>query len=281
MGGKFMINPKNICVSSCVGFCLSFFIGLFSDVRFASVLFRAFMFAVMFALLCIGISFIYQKFLSNDVNGSFSESDQAPVKTAGGVVNIVVDDSVLPEDAQAPHFDLADPSKSAAFGGDLATADNEGEVKTVQLDNINEAPVRHVETGPGADSSVKAAPAMEKQGSSAAEQSAQAKAEKPSAVQQNPSFSPASLGSLTNASAQVESSESNSSDSEKLDELPDIGDMGIESSSDSDGASPVADTEIIRDSEFASGGKSFKDSTNQDTSVMAKAIQTILSKDND
>ena len=93
-----MINPKNIAVSACVGFFLSFFIGLVSDVRFSHVILRAFIFALVFAALCVGISFIYQKFLSNE-GASFSvEQDPSAAKTAGSVVNIVVDDSALVDD---------------------------------------------------------------------------------------------------------------------------------------------------------------------------------------
>ena len=127
-----MINPKNIAISACVGFFLSFFIGLVSDVRFSHVLLRAFFFALVFAALCVGISFIYQRFLSND-NGSFSvEADSPAAKTAGGVVNIVVDDSALVDDGITPKFTVMNnhalkAEKPASVQANVDSAASSGE----------------------------------------------------------------------------------------------------------------------------------------------------------
>ncbi|WP_407425693.1 hypothetical protein, partial [Treponema sp.] len=80
-------------------------------------------------------------------------------------------------------------------------------------------------------------------------------------------------------------SQAASNSSGGIDELPDIGEMNLSSTSDdsmnSTNSTINSNDELISDSEFASGGGSFKETTTQDTDVMAKAIQTILAKDND
>uniref|UniRef100_UPI00388F9F3A hypothetical protein n=1 Tax=Treponema sp. TaxID=166 RepID=UPI00388F9F3A len=134
-----MINPKYICVSACVGFCLSFFVGLISDVRFSYVCLRAFIFALVFAGLSVGISFLYKKFLSSDI-GFSSDSESSPVHpAAGSVVNIVVDDSNLADDEHAPHFEVSNISQTKSFGGDLENGKNEDKE---QLDNIETAKIK-------------------------------------------------------------------------------------------------------------------------------------------
>ena len=278
-----MINPKNICICSCIGFCLSFLIGLFSDVRFANVLFRAFLFALLFAALCIGISFIYQKFLTTDTGGFSVEPEQAAQRpVSGGVVNIVVDDSALPEDAQTPRFEVARHSSSKSFGGDLEPTESENEVK--KLDDINEARAAK----PAPEPVVRSSPPEQKQ----AEDAPSRTSSEPAAVREQTSdggFTPANLGSLTGGAAPAQAQAASPSpqaqpaagEQKTLDELPDIGEMSLEAASDGGAdASPMVETEVISDSEFASGGASFKDTTTQDTSVMAKAIQTILANDN-
>lgn len=274
-----MINPKNICICSGVGFCLSFFVGLFSGVHFANVLFRAVLFALLFGVLCIGFTFIYKKFLSIDTGSFSSDADAAqPKPVAGSVVNIVVDDSGLADDAQAPQFAVANSSPSMGFGGDLAVSEDERKDQKIELDDINAAPApkpsaEPVKTEPAAAEPVAAAPAPVSAAAPSQEPPAHSQ---PQTARETASFSPANLGTLTGGSAPEKDSEQNN-----LDELPDIGEMSIENAAESDRSSPMSETEVINDSEFATGGASFKESTNQDTSVMAKAIQTLLAKDND
>ena len=254
-----MINPKNICICSLVGFLLSFFIGLFSDVRFAHVFLRAFCFALVFGALCVGITFLYQKFLSID-NGSFSaESDASGAKTSGSVVNIVVDDSALPDDGMAPNFTILNNRT------DLTA--EKPEVKEEGLSDKD-------------DSEESAAP--DSSGESLSEPSASETAFKPvslasaSSKNDEPVAEPSAPQSrvMDEASASTESSSV-----EKLDELPDVGSISMDSVDGS--SSPVYEDEIVSDSEFASGGSSMKEQPiSGATTVMAKAIQTLLAKDN-
>ena len=254
-----MINPKNICVSACIGFFLSFFIGLLSDVRFSHVLIRAFSFALVFAALCIGVTFLYQKFLSNDNGGFSAEAETVSQKTtSGGVVNIVVDDSNLSDDGLAPKFTIM-----SSHVGDLAKSDEA--VK-------KEEPVKAQSKSPE---------------SSAAPSPQEAPAVQPSAAvdnnsgQNDSSFKPVSLADTQAQSKQEPAPAADSNSIEQLDELPDISSMS-ESPSDSSSDSVLDSVnEVVSDSEFASGGAPLKEQpVSGDTNVMAKAIQTLLAQDN-
>lgn len=258
-----MINPKNICVSACIGFFLSFLIGLFSDVHFSVVVLRALLFGVVFAVLCVGISILYQKFLSADNGGFVSDSELSSPKSAtGGVVNIVVDDSNLPDEETSPKFTVL--NNHTALDNEIKKTSVRDEPSADSTPVISSAPVTSSES------------------------------------EEKTSFKPVSLGEVdsnsnsakTVASSNItenSSSKSASSDvavsdaqeQEQLDELPDISNMAVEASGDvaSDLDSPT--DEIVSDSEFATGGAKMKEQpVSGDTAVMAKAIQTLLAKDN-
>lgn len=254
-----MINPKNICFCSCIGFFLSFFIGLVSGVNFSHVLIRALIFALLFGAMGIGITFIYQKFLSND-NGGFSmDGDSAPSKPVGGVVNIVVDDTNLVDEGMSPKFTIAG---------------NHADLK----EKRSEAPVYNTKPTEGEPGSVPAATEYQNETSSPSEQDS--------------SFKPVSLGGVegnntdqtagSGASAQKDSSVSAiPAGEEQLDELPDIGNMGIEESAGDTASELNSPAEVVTDTEFATGGSKMKEqSVSGDTTVMAKAIQTLLAQDN-
>ena len=251
-----MINPKNIAVSACVGFFLSFFIGLVSDVRFSHVILRAFIFALVFAALCVGISFIYQKFLSNE-GASFSvEQDPSAAKTAGSVVNIVVDDSALVDDGLTPKFTVTNnhatkPEKAAFVRSESAAVSPS--VTSVQPEDSHAQP-EAAQVQPLA-SSPSPAEASFKPVNLSEVSSGDAKEVAPSPAAQTEEVAPA----------------------EQLDELPDIGGMDAGETSDS---SDSAD-EVVSDTEFATGGARLREQPiSGDTNVMAKAIQTLLAQDN-
>ena len=258
-----MINPKNICVSACIGFFLSFLIGLFSDVHFSVVVLRALLFGVVFAVLCVGISILYQKFLSADNGGFVSDSELSSPKSAtGGVVNIVVDDSNLPDEETSPKFTVL--NNHTALDNEIKKTSVRDEPSTDSTPVISSAPVTSSES------------------------------------EEKTSFKPVSLGEVDsnsnsaktvsssniteNSSSKSASSDvavSDAQEQEQLDELPDISNMAVEASGDvaSDLDSPT--DEIVSDSEFATGGAKMKEQpVSGDTAVMAKAIQTLLAKDN-
>ena len=264
-----MINPKNICVSACIGFFLSFFIGLFSDVRFSHIMIRAFVFALVFAALCVGITFLYQKFLSSDTGGFSGETEQTASKPAGGVVNIVVDDARLTDDDMSPkftvlnnHSPIDNPSKSSESSVPASVSEHAASESSDATDAVAVT---------DSDSSFKPMDLnIVAQKSSGQVESAVEEKSEASAAATEPS----------NLAAVSDDSSSNTSASDKLDDLPDINSMSTEVDE------PVSfsggnDDDVIQDSDFASGGAPMKEQPiSGDTSVMAKAIQTLLAKDN-
>lgn len=254
-----MINPKNICYCSCIGFFLSFFIGLVSGVSFSHVLIRALIFAPLFGVMCIGITFVYQKFLSNESNGFSVDGDVAPSRPVGGVVNIVVDDTNLVDEGMSPKFTIA------TNHADLHEKRTEPPVYRPEPE-VSE-PVLE----PGAAENPAAAP---------------------SSPAQESSFKPVTLGSASGESAAQPSvsdspaphaspAASAPSGEESLDELPDIGSMGIEEASGGTASELDSPAEVVTDTEFATGGSKMKEQpVSGDTNVMAKAIQTLLAQDN-
>lgn len=264
-----MINPKNICIAAVVGFFMSFFIGLFSDVHFFNVVIRALLSGLGLAVLSVGISFIYQKFLSND-NASFSsDADLSSQRNVtGGVVNIVVDDSTLADDGNSPKFNVMNNHHS-----DLAKPVAPEQPVAAQPESTAFSPVSASESVPDSaeDSSFKpvslaaASPAV-------------------SPAEASPVPQPANPAPSVSAEEKpISPAESVSGDSDSLDELPDLGGMGSEigtgSSASNYGSNSSA--EVIQDTEFATGGSKLKEQPiSGDTNVMAKAIQTLLAREN-
>ena len=254
-----MINPKNICFCSCIGFFLSFFIGLVSGVNFSHVLIRALIFALLFGAMCIGITFIYQKFLSSDSGGFSVDGDVAPSKSVGGVVNIVVDDTNLVEDGMSPKFTIA------GNHANLHERRTEAPAYSPEPEVSEPASVPPAAENPVAD---------------------------PAAAVQESSFKPVSLGGAAgeggahsaasdSPASHVSSAPAASSGEEPLDELPDIGSMGIEDPSGGTASDLDSPAEVVTDTEFATGGSKMKEQpVSGDTNVMAKAIQTLLAQDN-
>jgi len=275
-----MINPKNICVSACVGFFLSFFIGLVSDVRFSSVILRALIFALIFAALCVGLTFLYKVFLSND-NGAFSADIDSSAKgpAVGSNVNIVVDDSTLLDDAMAPKFNVS--KKRTEFGkSEFASAKaNQAAPVSQPLGSPDSSVENRGESIPEAKNEVKAAQQNASNPSDAGK----------SEVKNNEGFKPLDLGRVTggvkeNASQSPAENTAASSESapssESLDELPDISNFSTDDEEASSEDFNSTD-EIVDDSEFASGGKPMREQAiSGDTKVMAQAIKTLLVQDN-
>ena len=267
-----MINPKNLCISACIGFFLSFFIGLISDVRFSRVLMRAFLFALIFALLCIGITFLYQKFLSNDNGGFSADAEPAPQRTAGGVVNIVVDDSNLADDGMSPKFTVLNNHTGLSENAQSGQETPAGTDSEVKVNPSPEAAASHTEPKTGESSVPLSEPLAQEEKSSF----------KPVAlgdVAGGASASPAAVQASSPQPSQTASSVS--AGEEQLDELPDVNSMSLDDAGEAAPGSFNGSDEVETDTEFSRGGKSMKEQPiSGDTSVMAKAIQTLLSKDN-
>lgn len=271
-----MINPKNIGISAAIGFFLSFFIGLFSDVRFSHVLLRALIFGAVFAVLCVGISFLYHRFLSVDSSSFGSDGEPSVQKSAGGIVNIVVDDSELPDDGMTPKFTVLDNS-GLVDKRELSPADEVdepvAEEPAAQIIPAPEVPLSDiVPKAQKAESGSASAPAAE--GAvpfTPAALDSVAKTASPAAE------SPAPAGKSAPAAEPVSSEAKTAA----LDELPDMGEMEAASAGAGTASELSVVEEVVTDTDFSTGGAHLKEQPiSGDTNVMAKAIQTLLAKDN-
>lgn len=264
-----MINPKYICISASIGFFLSFIIGLFSPVHFLTVVLRAVLFAFICAVLGAGISFVYDRFLSNENSSLSVDSDSVTQKAnPGSVVNIVVDDTNLYDDGVSPKFTVIkkhDDLKNLNVNDGERPGNSQPASPAVPAGAAELSSVVQEQSSPVSDIN------------DASVKSSASSAPKPVAGKSSDasSFKPVSLGAVTSPS-----SSSGTEEQEQLDELPDIAGMQPDLVSDDSSASDSPVEEIVSDSEFATGGKKMKEQPiSGDTSVMAKAIQTLLAKD--
>ena len=223
-----MINPKYITIAAIVGFCLSFFIGLISGVNFGHILLRALIFAVVFSAIAVGVSFVYSFFLSSA--GAPSDID-SPAGTSGSVVNITVDDDVLPDDEYSPKFSVENNRRS--LGADALARANEAAEPAVSEP---------------ADGEKSETPSSDDEPASA------------------PAFKPSNLGDMTKKSEQSP---------EDISDLPPIDDLSPESTGSFES---VDDVSSGSSSSVSSSSAAIPE---QNAQLMAQAISTILSKDDE
>ncbi len=280
-----MINPKNICISAVIGFVLSFFIGLISGVNILHLLIRAVIFAAVFAALAAGITYVFNSFLSGDLvsdSGTAVSSDSK--LSSGSVVNIVVDDSTLKDDTSSPKFSVVDPSVLDAES--LVEKNKKSSVEKKDPPKVQ--PVK-AESNVTEKNAEKSKPVVQPEN----ETSDSKKANSASA------FVPADLNSIAGGANNISASDSAPADSsgkethsesvpqnedgnvdeESIAELPDIGSVDFDDSS-------ASSASVITDSDFATGGSSVLSASagnvgSQDAATMAKAIATLLAKDNE
>ncbi len=292
-----MINPKNICISAAVGFVLSFFIGLIFGVNILHLLIRAAIFAAVFAALSVGITYIYKSFLSD---GSVSDSDStvsAETKpAAGSVVNIVVDDSTLKDDGSSPKFSVT--NSSVLDGESLVEDEKKSSAEKTGFSNPQPSVLSENNADEKKAESVK--PVIQQKNEKSDSKASNSASETKNTGNSAGGFVPAGLSAITTGGgkkvsdsnavqsdvSEVEKNgekapqnESDNSDEESIDNLPDIGGVDFDGSSASSGS-------VITDSDFATGGSPVSSAAagkvgNQDAATMAKAIATLLAKDNE
>lgn len=122
-----MTKPNFIIIPVCVGFFLSFIVGLISNVAFGVVLLRALVFAVLFGVLGFGVGIVFQRFLldSSDLEGG-AEASVGPRQ--GSVVDLSIGDEPLEEDENGPDFYVRkDISSSDHMKHPERSADSAGE----------------------------------------------------------------------------------------------------------------------------------------------------------
>lgn len=292
-----MINPKNICISAAVGFVLSFFIGLVSGVNILHLLIRAAIFAAVFAALSVGITYIYKSFLSD---GSVSDSDStvsAETKpAAGSVVNIVVDDSTLKDDGSSPKFSV---TNSSVLDGESLVED-EKKSSAEKTGFLKPQPSVLAENNADEKKAESVKPSIQQKNEKSDSKALNSASETKNTGSSAGGFVSAGLSAITTGGGKkvsdsnaiqsdisevekngekVPQNESDNSDEESIDNLPDIGGVDFDGSSASSGS-------VITDSDFATGGSPVSSAAagkvgNQDAATMAKAIATLLAKDNE
>lgn len=244
-----MIKPKSIIISVCVGFALSFIIGLIASVSFGVVLLRAIIFAVLFGVLGFGVGIVFKRFLldSSDLDGS---SESVGVSKQGSVVDLSVGDEPLVEDENGPDFYVRKDVSQQNTGGNVSVAPEKSSVSSGEV-------IQPEEKKPVEVSSSEPAPVQ---------------------------FQPISLGGVPLGSLSEETSVSgsttvgSSNDDKAGDVLPEIGDISITSTENDEGFSSGGMDLAIGNGMETSQGRGVAD-TSSDPHTIAQAIRTVLARD--
>lgn len=238
-----MFNPKVIAVAACVGFVLSFFSGLFSGIGFGFVLLRALGFAVVFGLIAVAGSFVFNKFL----NVTETDTTVNTEGKTGSVVDITIGENDLPKDENDPVFyvDNSYEKENLNVNARANTKDTFSDVAPSNEEFVNQ----NVDTNPSS---------FEPLSSQNVETINSSETKVASTSDVNISSSP-TVGANTSSSGPVSDLD------EELDDLPDFNTVVKE---------VTKDTSMSGESRNA-----FPESTVKDADVMAQAIRTMLSKD--
>ena len=265
-----MQNIKKMLMPALFGFALSFLISLIASRKFFVSLGRGVIFAVVFAGLFLLIDFLFSRFL---------DSDGAAAKKAAPERGKMVDITIADEELSDATDDLKFPVAQNLVG--LGAEKIDGMRK--QTKPMDEA--KPLEPDPVVDLSSATAAFAEAEEPPKKAESAPKPAPAPSkAENKNPppadnGFTPVPLGTPLKEEASV-------SRAGDLDELPDMMDFDSELGSEDNGFST---DDIINDSDFAAAGSTgysdrptFADgskATDHDATTLAKAIQTILKRE--
>lgn len=244
-----MKNIKFVSFSAVAGFILSLTFGIFSKSGILKVFLTALVFALIFAVLGFGLSFVYEKFLSLDsseIDSTKSTESKTVSSSVGNNVDIVIEDQELERSGSNNRFNVGE-NRSMLNTSDVVTSNNSSSDNSsiAEDSKSNFVPVRNLETLTNISGT---------------------EAVKPSAV--------------ANKSAEI--SESSSSKNDDLDVLPDFGNLGMPatpmssfSSSANDSIDEFSDTESS--SVYTSKRNDVDTDKFQNTELIAKAISTVLS----
>lgn len=266
-----MKNLKVIIGFAVFGFCLSFISGLFSGSNFGLILLHAFLFCLGFAVLGLGVSFVYEKYL-NDGEATVSvpknETSSAPAKGSEHHVNIVLESEELPPEENAQQF-FVGSNHQMLNNSDVGEAE-EFESSEENLDSMQESEAE-----------------LQKKKIVESNNSANNNGFVPVSLTENAqSFSSIEAQSAeeikTSKTEQVSSvaGNKNKGNSEDLDQLPDLEDIAAANTSN---AVDTSTSEVVQDSDFAKNGAQGKDAdeivNGKDSALIAKAISTLIAKD--
>ena len=255
-----MIKVKNIVISAVCAFVLSFLISIISTGKIGPSLLRALIAAAVFAAIAFAATFLSDKFLQ--VEGDSLQPDAVPKRTAGGQVDLVVDDEDLTEEGDGPDF--AVPRNAETIGAGSSSFSSSGvsreEPRSAEMQPL--PPDTEISSLPENDSDSSDVEASSPEG-----------------------FVPVELGREDkNSGPQVRKTERDAQREERMkeiDSLPDID--GFDSDEE-----PGSDTGLVEDSDFAESGETkvqgysvidADKAKDHDTETMANAIRTLLKRE--
>lgn len=282
------MNFKPVILTSVIAFVLSFFVALISGAGFGISLLRAFISAICFGALTVGISFLYNKFLNDTPSessgsDSSSESNPAPI---GNKVDIVIDDEELQDDENSPKFVLTGQNQMLNKG-DVDNSANQGFTNSTNQFTKNEfenvTPLKSEEVQPkpveqaSVQNGVKSSSGEEKKSSenSSFKPVPLVKQSAPVSNKMDDEFPPIedTFGATSMLSANA------STASEDVDVLPDMGISNVgkmdDTVTDSDFATAGMAPSRLNETVFPDGAKA----DSKDSTLMAEAIRTILRKE--
>ncbi len=268
-----MRSLKKLIVPAVGGFALSFFISLIATKgNFGAALLRGIIFAVVFAGLFFLIDFLFTRFL----DGSSGEQTARKPSDAGlgAKVDITLSDEDLADDGEDLKFFVS--QNKVGMGQVNSEIDGAEGVPPVQPQAASASVRMEAEPEPTASSVSASRPSA---GAPVAEAKPVVKA--PSSEPEN-SFRPVPLGT---PEPKVQNPEAEKV--QDLDSLPEISDFDSDLGSDESSSSSRNDDGYVDDSDFSGSNSSLYSrrkpgddaSAGHDAETLAKAIQTILKKD--
>lgn len=254
-----MRSAKSIGLFAASGFILSFVSGLFSHSSILSVLIKALIFAVVFGLLGLGISLIYNKFLSDGSGGDFQgeyTADASPANnnsSLGQNVDITIQDEELRPSESENHFVVGE-NHQMLNDSDIRNSGSAGNETSSQ----GFVPLRNFETVKNFSGKEAVIPAEA--------EAVEKKAESTASAENQPA-------------AVVTNFETNNADG-GIDTLPDMENFVFSESSGSgdDVSNTETESEIVSSSGYHK--KNDGPAEVQDAALMAKAISSVLSDEN-
>ena len=257
-----MRSAKYIGLFAACGFILSFVAGLFSHSSILSILIKALIFALVFGLLGFGISFVYNKFLSDGSGGDFqgdytAEPSAAPASASslGHNVDIMIQDEELRPSESENHFVVGENHQML---NDSDVRNSQTVVKEPQSSSQGFVPLRNFETVKNFSGTEAVIPAEAV--SAAPANNSSDTVVKPAAA------APVAFDSLGGG--------------EGIDTLPDMENFVFSEASESDGGDSDNESEAEFIASVGGGKKNDAPAEVQDAALMAKAISSVLSNEN-
>lgn len=273
-----MRSLKKLIAPAVAGFVLSFFISLIATKgNFGAALLRGILFAVIFAVLFFLIDFIFSKFLEGSSGSGASGKPSDP--GLGSKVDITLSDEDLADDGDDLKFFVSHNKVGLNQDGNNSfeepAPENQFGSDPVSVSSAEEKPAESKLQVPVSDKGSPSKP--------------ESKAAPASSGNPEKTFRPIQLGSGEEAAAAASAAPLDS-DSEKVrdvDALPDISDFDSELGSENSSDGSSSDDGYLDDTDFTGPNASLYNrrkpsddvTSGHDAETLAKAIQTILKKD--